>query len=45
MSGKEVGSEVSVYCSNNNTILKNSEWYKQNRYELCKTAGIAESWL
>ena len=45
MSGKEAGSEVSVYCSNNNTILKNSEWYKQNRYELCKTAGIAESWL
>lgn len=28
--------EVSVYCSNNTILLKDSEWFKQNRYEICK---------
>lgn len=26
---------LSVYCSNNTTLLKDSDWFKQNRLELC----------
>lgn len=38
-------SAVAVCCSNNNTILKDSAWYKQNRLELCRTAGVGQTWL
>lgn len=28
--------DVSVYCSNNTTVLKDTDWFKNNRLELCK---------
>lgn len=27
---------LSVYCSNNTTLLKDSDWFKQNRLDMCK---------
>ena len=30
--------QVSVYCSNNTTVLKDSEWFINNRYDICKDA-------
>ncbi|MBQ8430601.1 MAG: MBL fold metallo-hydrolase [Clostridia bacterium] len=35
---------IVVNCSNNNTLLKDSEWFKQNRYEMCKNS-MDSSWL
>lgn len=32
-----------VDCSSNNTILKDTQWFKDNRYEMCKNV-MAESW-
>jgi len=42
--------EVSIYCSNNTTQLKDTEWFKQNRLEMCQqnTNGgepLDSSWL
>ncbi|MBQ8522271.1 MAG: MBL fold metallo-hydrolase [Clostridia bacterium] len=28
--------EVSVYCSNNTLVLRETEWFKNNRLEMCK---------
>ena len=28
--------EVSVYCSNNTIVLKDTEWFKNNRLEMCQ---------
>lgn len=41
--------EVSVYCSNNTTVLKDTDWFKNNRLEMCKQAesgkeALHESW-
>lgn len=30
--------EMSVYCSNNTLLLKDTEWFKSNRLEMCKQA-------
>lgn len=40
---------VSVYCSNNTLVLKDTDWFKQNRLEMCKTSeqgqhALATSW-
>lgn len=32
-----------VKGSNNDTLLKDSDWFKENRYEMCY-AGMADSW-
>ncbi len=41
--------DVSVYCSNNTTVLKDTEWFKNNRYDMCKDAfdynDISRQWL
>lgn len=41
--------EVSVYCSNNKTPLKDTEWFINKRYEMCKDAfnynEISRQWL
>ena len=42
--------EVSVYCSNNSIVLKDSDWFKNNRLEMCKqqedgVENLHESWL
>lgn len=34
---------LNLYCSNNTTPLKDSEWFKTNRYEMCKDS-MHESW-
>ena len=34
---------LNVQCSNNNTLLKDSEWFKQNRYDMCYN-DMASSW-
>lgn len=41
---------ISVYCSNNTTLLKDSDWFKENRLEMCKSTLsednllLADSW-
>ena len=42
---KKEDTEVSVYCSNNTTLLKDSEWFKANRLEMCKQAEAGEEVL
>lgn len=37
--------EVSVYCSNNTTLLKDTEWFKINRLEMCKQVDVGETVL
>lgn len=34
---------LAVYCSNNTTLLKDSDWFKTNRLEMCG-AGLNERW-
>lgn len=46
---KREDEDVSVYCSNNTTVLKDTDWFKQNRLELCKDAeegiqSLSTSW-
>lgn len=41
---ENITSSINVCCSNNNTVLKDTEWFKQNRYELCKDK-ICSNWL
>lgn len=41
--------EMSVYCSNNTTVLKDTDWFKNNRLEMCKQVEsgketLDESW-
>lgn len=41
-------STPSVYCSNNTTKLKDTDWFKTNRLELCKSftnQPLHQSWL
>lgn len=33
---KKEDTEVSVYCSNNTLVLKDTDWFKTNRLEICK---------
>lgn len=33
---KKDDAEMSVYCSNNTIVLKDTEWFKNNRLEICK---------
>lgn len=35
---KKEDTEMSVYCSNNTLVLKDTEWFKTNRLEMCKQA-------
>ena len=35
---KKEDTEISVYCSNNTLVLKDTEWFKTNRLEMCKQA-------
>ena len=35
---KKDDTEISVYCSNNTLVLKDTEWFKTNRLEMCKQA-------
>ena len=35
---KKEDTEMSVYCSNNTLVLKDTNWFKTNRLELCKQA-------
>ena len=48
MAGKD-DVTVGVYCSNNTTVLKDSEWFINNRYNICKDAfnynEISRQWL
>lgn len=40
-------SSLSVCCSNNNTVLKDTDWFKTNRLEICKTGSgtlLHDSW-
>ncbi len=42
--------EVSVYCSNNTTVLKDTDWFKNNRLEMCQQTEqgkepLHSSWL
>lgn len=37
--------DVSVYCSNNTTLLKDSEWFKNNRLEMCQQVVSGEQAL
>lgn len=32
----DASSALSVYCSNSTTLLKDSDWFKNNRLEMCK---------
>ena len=41
--------DMSVYCSNNTTVLKDTDWFKNNRLEMCKQVEsgketLDESW-
>ena len=46
---KKTDDEMSVYCSNNTIVLKDTDWFYQNRYEMCKDAfahnEISRQWL
>jgi beta-lactamase superfamily II metal-dependent hydrolase len=47
---KKEDAEVSVYCSNNTVVLKDTEWFKANRLELCQQQengkmSLHESWI
>ena len=35
---KKDDTEITVYCSNNTLVLKDTEWFKTNRLEMCKQA-------
>ncbi len=37
--------EMSVYCSNNTILLKDSDWFKVNRLEMCKQAETGKQVL
>ena len=46
---KKEDTEMSVYCSNNTIVLKDTDWFKNNRLEMCKQAEagketLHESW-
>ncbi len=41
-------SDTSVYCSNNTTLLKDTEWFKNNRLQMCTEGSgltLHSSWL
>lgn len=42
---KKEDTEMSVYCSNNTLVLKDTEWFKNNRLEMCKQAEIGKQVL
>lgn len=46
---KKGDAEMTVYCSNNTIPLKDTDWFKDNRYEMCKDAfnynDISRQWL
>ena len=46
---KKTDDEMSVYCSNNTIVLKDTDWFYNNRYEMCKDAfeynEISRQWI
>ena len=47
---KKADVDMSVYCSNNTIVLKDTEWFKNNRLEMCQQAEAGKetlhsSWL
>lgn len=42
---KKDDAEMSVYCSNNTLVLKDTDWFKTNRLEMCKQAEAGKQVL
>lgn len=45
MSVSSVSVGVTVCCSNNSTLLKDTDWFKTNRLEMCKTQASTDGLL